>query len=103
MIILGNSHNSNNQNFEELNQLKLDLKKTAANLNQTKEMLMKEKEKEEIFEGELKRQNTELKFLKVMMENLYDKSRNYPEIKPTSKALRNSDFDGNNLNSFISF
>lgn len=83
------------RSIPEIDKLKADLKQTEQHLTETQKTVSKEKEKEALLEIELKRQNREIKFLKALMENLYDKS-NAKTDKNTHNTggFRTSDFEG---------
>ncbi|XP_066246734.1 uncharacterized protein [Euwallacea similis] len=63
----------------KLKAIETSLKATEKNLKTTSDLLKTEIEKEEMLETELKKQNSELKFIKVMMEHLYDGEKDHKE------------------------
>ncbi|XP_050295339.1 uncharacterized protein LOC126735412 isoform X2 [Anthonomus grandis grandis] len=83
--------------FQEVSELKLNLHKNEEILNKTKEILLIERKKGEELEIELKRQNSELKFLKAMMENLYDKSTSVTQPRSLINISRKDNLKNRDL------
>ncbi|KAH1024959.1 hypothetical protein HUJ05_009781 [Dendroctonus ponderosae] len=87
---------------QEIDKLKADLKQTEQHVTETQLIVNKEKEKEAFLEMELKRQNREIKFLKALMENVYDKTNAKTDKKThDSGGFRTSDFEDIDIDSVL--
>ncbi|XP_066151675.1 uncharacterized protein [Euwallacea fornicatus] len=72
----------------KLKAIEKSLKTTEENLKTTNELLKTEIEKEKMLEKELKKQSSELKFIKVMMEHIYDSNNNKKKIDVNDSQKR---------------
>ncbi|CAH1129019.1 unnamed protein product [Ceutorhynchus assimilis] len=96
-----NKQSSDSQINQELNRIKLNLQKTEDTLNKTQEILLSDRDREEVLENEIKRHNTDLKFLKVMMENLYDKTYSNKQKRLEPKIIKADDYEDNTTNTIL--
>jgi hypothetical protein len=81
-------------NGQQLALIKSDLEEVIVRLNETKELIGLQKEKDEILEGELNRQKDEIESLKSLVEEILHGNRTKQDGASAHTSARASEFSG---------